>query len=197
MAAASAQEEEEEEEAVTGAPRRLPTLDIVPAWDHAPDGPGVGPRYVFRREGFGALVYDRETCQYLPFDDDSAALLLERQHRAAQPEGAEALAFVSSLQDEGLLDEDGVLEACPHDLLTADEDLDRHRSAEGRVGGLVDDAARPAAQLLPPGQVSTSVNTENGSMKKTVPATLIHACTRRDTRPYRTSTRTCAPCLSV
>lgn len=73
-----------------------PSREIVPAWDHAP---AVGPRHVVRREHFGALVYDRETCQYVPYDAAAAALLLSP--RAPRDE-AEA-AFLEAAREDGLL----------------------------------------------------------------------------------------------
>ena len=72
---------------------------IVPAWAQAP---GVGPRYVHRPEWFGALVYDRETCQYMPYDARAAALLL-----GAAPADEAERAFAAGGAREGLLDAAG------------------------------------------------------------------------------------------
>lgn len=93
-----------------------PSRAIVPAWDQAP---AVGPRHVLRREYFGALVYDRETCQYVPYDAQATALLLAG--RAPRDE-AEA-AFLGAAREDGLLDAEGRLLA----RLVAD------RSAPGRL----------------------------------------------------------------
>lgn len=80
--------------------------EIVPAWDFAP---AAGPRFVLRREYFGALVYDRETCQYVPYDEEAARFLLSR---AAVPDFAgEGESFAASLAAEGLLDARGALAA--------------------------------------------------------------------------------------
>ncbi|MCO5171908.1 MAG: radical SAM protein [Planctomycetes bacterium] len=75
-----------------------PSRAIVPAWDHAA---ATGARHVLRREHFGALVYDRETCQYVPYDADAAALLL-RAPLEARDEAERA--FLGALEAEGLVD---------------------------------------------------------------------------------------------
>lgn len=86
---------------------RLPvSREIVPAWDHAPEGPGAGPRYVLRREYFGCLVYDRETLQYMPFDGSATALLL-----TGAGESLEAISFLEAMREEELLDAGGRLAA--------------------------------------------------------------------------------------
>jgi radical SAM protein with 4Fe4S-binding SPASM domain len=60
---------------------------------------------VFRREHFGALVYDRETMQYVPYDAQAAALLLARQAgRLPSAASAEELAFLEAMRAEELLD---------------------------------------------------------------------------------------------
>lgn len=90
-----------------------PSREVVPEWAAAPDGPGAGPRFVVRREYFGALVYDRETLTYVPYDAGAAALLLARLPGAPPPRpptGDEA-AFLAGLAAEGLLDGDGRLRA--------------------------------------------------------------------------------------
>ena len=112
-----------QEELIPGAGergRRLRT--IVPAWDQAPGGPLAGPRHVLRREWFGALVYDRETCQYVPYDEEAAGLLLarapghsglrpgEEPSGGTAPTAAEA-GFLAAMAEEGLLDERGRLAA--------------------------------------------------------------------------------------
>lgn len=100
-----------EAEAATLTPaergRRLRT--IVPAWDHAPGG--AGPRHVLRREWFGALVYDREACQYVPYDAEAAALLLSRRERGAPPATAAEAVFLAAAAEDGLLDAEGRLAA--------------------------------------------------------------------------------------
>lgn len=90
-----------------------PARDIVPAWDHAPLGPDAGPRHVLRREHFGALVYDRETCCYVPYDAEAAALLLGREVLAGDrvPSDGAPPGFVAALQEDELLDADGRLSA--------------------------------------------------------------------------------------
>ena len=89
-----------------------PTREIVPAWEHAPAGPDAGPRYVFRREHFGALVYDRETMQYVPYDAEATALLLGRAP-GRLPRGLSAAerVFLDAMQAEDLLDAQGRLAA--------------------------------------------------------------------------------------
>lgn len=86
------------------SPRELPTLELVPAWGGAPD---AGPRYVLRPEHFGALVYDRETCQYMPFDREASELL--RGARSADTPAQAA--FLAAMTEEGLLDAGGELQA--------------------------------------------------------------------------------------
>lgn len=70
---------------------------VVPAWSSAPRGEEAGPRHVLRREHWGSLVYDRETCQYVPYDADATALLL-----SDRPKTSEERAFLASLRAEGL-----------------------------------------------------------------------------------------------
>lgn len=84
-------------------------LELVPAWRHAPQGDQAGPRYVFRREGFGALIYDRETCQYLPFDEEAANFLLAESPR--ETFSPDEVSFRETMQREGLLDSAGRLRA--------------------------------------------------------------------------------------
>ena len=93
------------------APRSETPLEVVPAWDSAPRGADAGPRYVFRREGFGALIYDRETCQYLPFDAESGALLAAREAESRPFGTHEEAAFAATMQREGILDARGRLSA--------------------------------------------------------------------------------------
>jgi len=83
--------------------RRLPTLEVVPEWRGATS---VGLRYVLRPEHFGALVYDRETFQYMPFDREASALL-----QGAPAETAAQLAFLEGMREEELLDASGALQA--------------------------------------------------------------------------------------
>lgn len=85
------------------SPRRLPTLEVVPEWRGLADD---GPRYVFRPEHFGALVYDRETFQYMPFDREASALLL-----GAPATTPEQRAFLAGMREEELLDAAGALQA--------------------------------------------------------------------------------------
>lgn len=86
-------------------------LEVVPAWKHAPGGGEAGPRYVLRREGFGALIYDRETCQYLPFEADATEVLLARAESPRETRGSEQASFVATMQAEGILDAEGRLAA--------------------------------------------------------------------------------------
>lgn len=74
----------------------------VPQWSSAPVGPDAGPRFVLRREHFGALVYDRETLSYAPYDEEATALLLARVHGPV-PATADAAGFLGGLEAEGLL----------------------------------------------------------------------------------------------
>lgn len=97
--------------------------EIVPSWDHAPAGPDAGPRHVLRREHFGALVYDRETCQYVPYDAEATAFLLARSSRAIPTASEDEAAFLATLAREGVLDGEGKLAA----RVVAD------RSAPGRL----------------------------------------------------------------
>ncbi len=87
-----------------GAPDRA----IVPAWDH---GLGDGPRHVLRREYFGVLVYDRETCQYVPYDAAAADLLLARSEGPVPAASPSEEAFLGALAAEGLIDGRGQLAA--------------------------------------------------------------------------------------
>lgn len=75
-------------------------LGVVPAWSTAPRSAEAGPRHVLRREHWGSLVYDRETCQYVPYDEDATALLLSRRPAASD----EDRAFLATLRAEGLTD---------------------------------------------------------------------------------------------
>lgn len=77
---------------------------IVPAWDHAP---AAGPRHVLRREYFGALVYDRETCAYVPYDAEATALLLAGRG----PRDAAEAGLLDAARDDGLVDAAGRLAA--------------------------------------------------------------------------------------
>ena len=86
-------------------------LELVPAWKQAPSGGASGPRYVFRREGFGALIYDRETCQYLPFDAEATEFLLARADRPRTTQSPAQSSFLATLQREGILDPSGRLAA--------------------------------------------------------------------------------------
>lgn len=98
---------------------------IVPAWDRAPDGPDAGPRHVLRREYFGSLVYDRETCSYVPYDRPATDLLLARLDAPVEPDGPAEAGFLRALEEEGLLDRQGRLTArlvpdrAAHDRLSA------------------------------------------------------------------------------
>jgi radical SAM protein with 4Fe4S-binding SPASM domain len=91
--------------------RRLPTRQIYPSWDRAPDGPEAGPRYVLRPEYFGSLIYDRETLQYVPYDAEATALLLARREGPAPAASEDASGFLRTMTREGLLDADGRLTA--------------------------------------------------------------------------------------
>lgn len=84
-----------------------PAREVVPAWSFA--APGAGPRHVLRREHFGALVYDRETCRYVPYDPEAAALLVAREGGPVAARGPVEAAFLAALVPEGLLDDDGRL----------------------------------------------------------------------------------------
>jgi [mycofactocin precursor peptide]-tyrosine decarboxylase / 3-amino-5-[(4-hydroxyphenyl)methyl]-4,4-dimethylpyrrolidin-2-one synthase len=86
-------------------------LELVPAWKHAPTGGEAGPRYVFRREGFGALIYDRETCQYLPFDAEAASFLLARSESPLKTSSPDQASFLATMQREEILDGQGRLTA--------------------------------------------------------------------------------------
>ncbi len=97
--------------------------EIVPSWDDAPSGPDAGPRHVLRREYFGALVYDRETCQYVPYDVEATELLLARARGPRAPADATEAAFLETLVREEVLDARGELRA----RVVAD------RSATGRL----------------------------------------------------------------
>jgi radical SAM protein with 4Fe4S-binding SPASM domain len=97
--------------------------EIVPSWAPAPDGPDAGPRHVLRREYFGALVYDRETCQYVPYDREATGLLLARGAGPQAPRTADEASFLETMVREEVLSRDGALRA----RVVAD------RSAENRL----------------------------------------------------------------
>jgi radical SAM protein with 4Fe4S-binding SPASM domain len=85
--------------------------EIVPSWDDAPSGPDAGPRHVLRREYFGSLVYDRETCQYVPYDAEATDFLLARASSGRRSASATEAAFLETLVREEVFDARGKLRA--------------------------------------------------------------------------------------
>ncbi|MBI3724479.1 radical SAM protein [bacterium] len=106
---------------MSGAPSRA----IVPAWDHTPRAPGAGPRHVLRREYFGALVYDRETCEYVPYDREAASFLLSRREAPVAPASPAGAGFLAALEREGVISGSGRLAA----RVVADRSADDRLSA--------------------------------------------------------------------